>query len=403
MKRFQVSNYFSIDTNICLKKSILIIFINLLLINNTFACADFGGLIVNSALDEPFDAKIPISGITQEMINQTIVKFPPKREYTKVGLGYEYALTQATLKFESDSNDNHYILLTTDQPIKSPIFSLLIQIINNQCNMIKEYTVLLDPRLFNINRNRPKNDNKDSSNKLTSDTTIKTKKVINPKNSKNQTNKLPSEISVKTNHDKNPKISENHSVKEIPKKNKNLKDKTPKDIGQSNSENSQIVPFKKPKLITEILAAELDILKLKLFAPQIMIFGEPSQVKIVLTNNDKKSHIKAKLIGSDVIKSQQLTPSTNDQIILPNKQGIWTWNINPTSVGLHEYYINFEIIDTKTGVAFFSKTLTKKVMINNSIINQGVHFLKTDWKWFITTLLIPFAVWLWYPNKKKNK
>ncbi|MEZ5496186.1 MAG: FimV/HubP family polar landmark protein [Gammaproteobacteria bacterium] len=107
-----------------------------------------GNLQVNSALDEVLDGKIPLVADSTEDLSGIKVGLATSEDYERVDLDKSYV--PANIKIEVLEEDgNKFISLSSEGPVSEPIISLLLSVDWANGHLLREYTVLLDPPLFN--------------------------------------------------------------------------------------------------------------------------------------------------------------------------------------------------------------------------------------------------------------
>jgi pilus assembly protein FimV len=116
-----------------------------LLSSNGLYAFGLGKIEVNSALNQPFNAKIPVTAISTDEAEVLQVLLSSNEEFEKAGLQKTFALTD--LRFDVVRRDpkNIYIKVTSDRAIKEPLLDFLITANAGGGRLIREYTVFLDP------------------------------------------------------------------------------------------------------------------------------------------------------------------------------------------------------------------------------------------------------------------
>jgi pilus assembly protein FimV len=103
-----------------------------------------GKIDVQSALNEPFKAEIPIAALRPEEKGNLEVRIASEEEFNKAGLNRSILLSQ--MQFDIvERGGRDLILISSKQPIKEPFLDFLISATAGSGLMLREYTVLLDP------------------------------------------------------------------------------------------------------------------------------------------------------------------------------------------------------------------------------------------------------------------
>ncbi len=125
----------------------LILPASLLLASQTFALG-LGGLQVDSALDEVLNGEIPFVIDSSEEIESIEVSVASFAEYEKVGLDKSYVPSNIQVGV-IERNGKKYVQVSSIGPVSEPIVSLLLVVDWSNGHLLREYTILLDPPLFN--------------------------------------------------------------------------------------------------------------------------------------------------------------------------------------------------------------------------------------------------------------
>ncbi len=128
----------------------LILPVSLLATSQAFALG-LGNLQVNSSLDETLNGEIPIILDTGEDITNINVTLASSEDYKRVGLDKDYVPANILVSI-IDKNNTKYIEVSSKGPISEPIVSLLLSVDWANGHLLREYTILLDPPLFNTSQ-----------------------------------------------------------------------------------------------------------------------------------------------------------------------------------------------------------------------------------------------------------
>ncbi len=110
---------------------------------NTYAFG-LGKIQINSALNEKFNAEVPITALKEDEEGSLQVQLASNREYELAGLERSFLLTQFKFDVEGSGTDTK-IRITSNRRIKEPFLDLLLTASTGNGRLIREYTVLLDP------------------------------------------------------------------------------------------------------------------------------------------------------------------------------------------------------------------------------------------------------------------
>jgi len=125
------------------------------------ACAlalEVGEIRVQSALNQLFDATIPLPTLTPEALNQVSVKIASPTMFEEFGLDQTPTLANLIFSIQYDAEGRVYVKVVSTQPIREPSLGLLLEFGWPRGKTFREFTVLLDPvrRLVERPSNRTK-------------------------------------------------------------------------------------------------------------------------------------------------------------------------------------------------------------------------------------------------------
>lgn len=113
-----------------------------------------GGLSVDSTLNEPLEATVPVYGVTDEERHTLKVRLAPRTEFQDAGVDRPELLSG--LEFSLEQLDGQDVIrITTEQPIPEPYLHFLVEIDWAGGRLLREYTALLDPPLYAEQQARP--------------------------------------------------------------------------------------------------------------------------------------------------------------------------------------------------------------------------------------------------------
>ncbi|MCW8935415.1 MAG: hypothetical protein OQK98_11880 [Gammaproteobacteria bacterium] len=107
-----------------------------------------GDLELNSALNQELNAEIAVLSAATEDAEQIIIKLADRDAFIRAGLDRPHLLQQLQFKM-IDKNGSPYVKVYTKTPIREPFLSFLLEIDWPQGHLLREYTLLLDPPVYN--------------------------------------------------------------------------------------------------------------------------------------------------------------------------------------------------------------------------------------------------------------
>ncbi|MDR9437395.1 MAG: FimV/HubP family polar landmark protein [Thiohalophilus sp.] len=116
----------------------------LILVPLTAQALGFGNIKLNSALNEPLDARIELISPTSSDLDSLTVKLAPEGAFTRAGIDRPHFLSG--LKFEVvEEGGDSYIKVNSRDSIREPFVNFLLEFSWDNGRMLREYTMLLDP------------------------------------------------------------------------------------------------------------------------------------------------------------------------------------------------------------------------------------------------------------------
>ncbi|HEV2331642.1 MAG TPA: FimV/HubP family polar landmark protein [Gammaproteobacteria bacterium] len=114
-----------------------------------------GEIKLNSALNDKFSADIQVVGATSDELDSLDVKLASLAQFTQAGLDHPDALNQLQFVVVRNADGTAYVHISSNQPVREPFLDFLIDANWNNGELIREYTVLLNPPAFQT-ANAPK-------------------------------------------------------------------------------------------------------------------------------------------------------------------------------------------------------------------------------------------------------
>ncbi|HEV7165058.1 MAG TPA: FimV/HubP family polar landmark protein [Gammaproteobacteria bacterium] len=107
-----------------------------------------GEIKLNSALNDKFSADIQIVGATSDELDSLDVKLASLAQFSQAGLDHPEALSQLQFVVVRNADGSAYVHITSNQGVREPFLDFLIDANWNNGELIREYTVLLNPQSF---------------------------------------------------------------------------------------------------------------------------------------------------------------------------------------------------------------------------------------------------------------
>ena len=107
-----------------------------------------GEIKLNSALNDKFSADIQVVGATSDELDSLDVKLANLAQFTQAGLDHPGVLDQLQFVVVRNPDGTAYVHISSTQAVREPFLDFLIDANWNNGELIREYTVLLNPPSF---------------------------------------------------------------------------------------------------------------------------------------------------------------------------------------------------------------------------------------------------------------
>jgi len=107
-----------------------------------------GEIEIQSALNQRLDAEIPLRGVPAGQGGEIDVSLASEEAFENVGLDRPFALTRLRFAVKQRDGGDYYVHVTSPKSIVEPFLSFLVEVDWAGGNLLREYTVLLDPPVF---------------------------------------------------------------------------------------------------------------------------------------------------------------------------------------------------------------------------------------------------------------
>ncbi|MGJ8662964.1 MAG: type IV pilus assembly protein FimV, partial [Marinicella sp.] len=128
------------------KLILLTLVIGLTIVSQSSFSLGLGKIQVYSALDEPLVSSIDLLANADDELLNLNVKLASSEDYQKVGLDKSFVPGNIMVSFDEDNP--YRINVTSNGPVTEPIVSLLLDVNWNNGRILREFTVLLDPPVY---------------------------------------------------------------------------------------------------------------------------------------------------------------------------------------------------------------------------------------------------------------
>jgi pilus assembly protein FimV len=114
-----------------------------------------GNIELTSGLNQPFNARIELISPTPSEMTSLSVRLADPDAFRRAGIERSFLLTTLRIEIEESATGADYIRITTREPVREPFLNFLLEASWANGRIFREYTVLLDPPLYDPNAGRP--------------------------------------------------------------------------------------------------------------------------------------------------------------------------------------------------------------------------------------------------------
>ena len=134
------------------KKSNLSLVLILMLVPGLAYALGLGKLDLKSALNEPFEARIQLLSPTADELDSLNVALADNDAFERARLDRPFELSKLKFALRRSPDDGpDYIRVFSSEPIREPFLNFLVEVSWSKGRLYREYTVLLDPPLYDPN------------------------------------------------------------------------------------------------------------------------------------------------------------------------------------------------------------------------------------------------------------
>lgn len=130
------------------KKQALVLVISALAFTNVAQALGLGDIELNSNLNEPLDADIDLLQLRGLTAGEIIPTLASNEAFSRAGVERSFFLSNIQFSIEENEAGNLVVVLATSQPVREPFLNFLVEVNWPGGRLLKEFTVLLDPPVF---------------------------------------------------------------------------------------------------------------------------------------------------------------------------------------------------------------------------------------------------------------
>lgn len=114
-----------------------------------------GNLQSSSALNEPFEGRIALIGATRDELDSLRLSLAEAAEFERAGVPFTAPLARLRFELVSGEGGGDYIRVYSREALREPFLNFLLAARWSAGRFVREYTVLLDPPLYDTGRSAP--------------------------------------------------------------------------------------------------------------------------------------------------------------------------------------------------------------------------------------------------------
>ncbi len=111
-----------------------------------------GPLHATSGLNEPFEGRIEILAATAEDFDALTIGLAGTDHFERAGIDRAPVLFQLRFTIDDSAAEKNYITVSSEDPIREPFLNFLLEVNWSNGRLLREYTVLLDPPIYDPHR-----------------------------------------------------------------------------------------------------------------------------------------------------------------------------------------------------------------------------------------------------------
>jgi pilus assembly protein FimV len=130
------------------RKSASVLVILGCLVPGMAAALGLGELTLHSYLNEPLKAEVDLLETAELSADQIRIRLASREDFARAGVERQYFLTSLKFELEFKEDGSTRLLLTSTERVREPFLDFLVEARWPNGRILREYTVLLDPPLF---------------------------------------------------------------------------------------------------------------------------------------------------------------------------------------------------------------------------------------------------------------
>jgi pilus assembly protein FimV len=107
-----------------------------------------GQLELESGLNQPFEARIELLSATADELSSLNIGLADTEAFQRAGVERLYVLNNLRFELQETETGPDYIRVYSDEPIREPYLNFLVEAAWSNGRLLREFTVLLDPPLY---------------------------------------------------------------------------------------------------------------------------------------------------------------------------------------------------------------------------------------------------------------
>ncbi len=107
-----------------------------------------GDIDIHSGLNQPLDASIRLISVAQDELDGLEVKLAPRAAFERMGIERLSVLSSLVFEVVEEDGSTPYVRVSSSVPVREPFLDFILSVNWANGQMLREYTLLLDPPIF---------------------------------------------------------------------------------------------------------------------------------------------------------------------------------------------------------------------------------------------------------------
>jgi len=120
----------------------------LMLVTSPLYALGLGQIKLNSYLNQPLDAEIPLISVRANELDTVRVELASDEQFKRAGIEVNAFLRSIEFKLDRSNQVSPRVYISSHRPVRDPFLDFLVKLSWSDGQLVREYTVLLDPPIL---------------------------------------------------------------------------------------------------------------------------------------------------------------------------------------------------------------------------------------------------------------